>query len=171
MRSERGAAGTPWPEEAPKKPIKPVKTALMAAVDILARQAYSEQKVREKLARKGYETVEIQAAIDRLIEKRYLDDAAACQSQFDYLYNESKSSVRRICVKLMQRGFPKDIIKECVPADTYEREQRAAFRTLSLKYKRSADKQKMMASLYRSGFDTDAIRAAVEAYAEEDEEW
>lgn len=149
---------------------KPVKTALVAAVDLLARQSYSEQKLREKLARKGYEERDVQAAIDRLIEKHYLDDTAACQSQFDYLYRESRSSVRQICLKLMQRGFPKDIIRNCVPKDTDAREKNAALRALALKYKRSADRQKMMGSLYRSGFDTDVIRAAVEAYAEEGEE-
>ena len=42
----------------PKKRSK--KTALMAAVDILARQEQSEKKLREKLARKGYEDGEIQ---------------------------------------------------------------------------------------------------------------
>lgn len=153
-----------------KKPQKPVKTALVAAVDMLARQSYSVAKIREKLTRKGYEEEAIQAAIDRLAEMHYLDDVSACQGQFACLYNESRSSVRQIFRKLMQRGFPKDIIRSCVPADTYEREKRAALRTLALKYKRSADKRKMMASLYRSGFRTDVCRAAVEAYAEGAEE-
>ena len=45
------------------------KTALMYAVDLLARQEQSEKRLREKLARKGYEEEEIEAALARLHEK------------------------------------------------------------------------------------------------------
>ena len=81
------------------------KTALMYAVDLLARQEQSEKRLREKLQRKGYEAEEIEAAIARLHEKHYLSDEEACQHQFDYLYRESRNSVRQICLKLQQRGF------------------------------------------------------------------
>ena len=62
----------------PRPPKRPRKTALITAVDILARQEQSEKKLREKLGRKGYSPEEIQTAIDRLIEKHYLNDADAC---------------------------------------------------------------------------------------------
>lgn len=152
------------------QPRKPTKTALVTAVDILARQEYSEQKLREKLQRKGYEEEEIDAAIRRLVEKHYLDDAAACQRQFDFLYQESRKSVRQICLKLQQRGFERSLIRDCVPQDTYEREKEAAMRVLSLKFKPSADRQKMLASLYRSGFDSSALQAAVTEYTADIEE-
>ena len=86
------------------------KTALMYAVDLLARQEQSSAKLREKLLRKGYAEEETEAAIARLIEKHYLNDADACARQFAYLYNESRSSVRQIVVKLLQRGFPSEQI-------------------------------------------------------------
>ena len=154
--------------ETAQKPRKPAKTALVAADDILARQEYSSAKLREKLARKGYTDEEIDAALARLVEKHYLDDAAACQRQFDYLYHESRQSVRQICLKLQQRGFARADVQACVPQDNYEREKAAAMRTLALKYKRTADKQKMLASLYRSGFDNSALRDAVETYINEE---
>lgn len=152
-----------------RKPRKPQKTALMYAVDLLARQEQSEAKLREKLARKGYEEGEIDAAIARLVEKHYLNDADACRRQFAFLYNESRSSVRQICLKLQQRGFDRELIRSCIPDDTYEREKAAALRALSLKYKPSADRQKMLASLYRNGYDSSALRAAVDAYTAENE--
>ena len=43
-------------------------------------------------------------------------------------------------------------------------------KNLSLKFKPSADPQKMLASLYRQGFDTSVCREAVEEYAAEVEE-
>ena len=142
------------------------KTALMYAVDLLARQEQSSAKLREKLLRKGYAEEETEAAIARLVEKHYLNDADACARQFAYLYNESRSSVRQIVMKLLQRGFPSELVKACVPADTYEREKAAALRVLALKYKRSAEPRKMMANLYQKGFESAVCRAAVEEYAD-----
>lgn len=147
-----------------KKKAKGSKTALMYAVDLLARQEQSSAKLREKLGRKGYSEEETEAAIQRLMELHYLDDAGACQRQFDFLYEESRSSVRQIVAKLMQRGFESSMIKGCIPSDTYEREKDAALRVLALKYRRPTDPRKMMANLYQKGFAVDAARAAVETF-------
>jgi len=150
--------------EAVEEPKKPEKTALVAAVDILARQEYSEAKLSEKLARKGYGEEEIAGAIARLKERRYLNDADACARQFAFLYTESRNSVRQICLKLRQRGFTKEDIDACRPRDIYEREKQAALRVLALKYPRDAERQKMMANLYQKGFEAGTARDAVETY-------
>lgn len=150
--------------EAVEEPKKPEKTALVAAVDILARQEYSEAKLSEKLARKGYGEEEIAGAIARLKERHYLNDADACARQFAFLYTESRNSVRQICLKLRQRGFTKEDIDACRPRDIYEREKQAALRVLALKYSRDAERQKMMANLYQKGFEAGTARDAVEIY-------
>ena len=141
----------------------------MYAVDLLARQEHSEKRLREKLQRKGYEADEIDAAMARLHEKHYLNDEEACRQQFDYLYRESRSSVRQICLKLQQRGFASHHISACIPDDTFDRELAAALRNLRIKYAASADPQKMMASLYRQGVDASISRTAVEEFTVEDE--
>lgn len=142
------------------------KTALVTAVDYLARQAHSEKKLREKLQRKGFPQEDIHAAIERLIERKYLDDADLCAQQFMYLYNESRYSVRQIFVKLMQRGFDKELIRSAVPPDTAEREAAAAERVLAMKFKPTDKKQKMMANLYQKGFSVDTAHAAVRNFTE-----
>jgi hypothetical protein len=159
-------------EEEHRSPRKDAaeKTALITAVDYLARQAHSEKKLREKLARKGFPPEEIDAAIARLIERRYLDDTDLCTQQFMYLYNESRSSLRQIFVKLMQRGFDKELIRSVVPPDTSEREARAAERVLAMKFKPTDKKQKMMANLYQKGFSIDTAHAAVRNFTEDAEE-
>jgi len=159
-------------EEEHRSPRKDAaeKTALITAVDYLARQAHSEKKLREKLARKGFPPEEIDAAIARLIERRYLDDTDLCTQQFMYLYNESRSSLRQIFVKLMQRGFDKELIRSVVPPDTSEREARAAERVLAMKFKPTDKKQKMMANLYQKGFSVDVAHAAVQNFTEAAEE-
>ena len=160
-RTRRAEAGD---GEAVEKTKKPEKTALVAAVDILARQEYSEAKLSEKLARKGYGEAEIAGAIARLKERHYLNDADACARQFAFLYTESRNSVRQICLKLRQRGFTKEDIDACRPRDIYEREKQAARRVLALKYPRDAERQKMMANLYQKGFEAGTARDAVETY-------
>ena len=142
------------------------KTALITAVDYLARQAHSEKKLREKLQRKGFPQEDIDAAIERLIERKYLDDADLCAQQFMYLYNESRYSVRQIFVKLMQRGFDKELIRSAVPPDTAEREAAVAERVLAMKFKPTDKKQKMMANLYQKGFSVDTAHAAVRNFTE-----
>ena len=159
--------------DAPKKRGRKsqTKTALVTAVDYLARQAHSEQKLREKLARKGFHEEEIDAAIARLIERGYLDDSALCAEQFMYLYNESRNSVRQICAKLTQRGFDHDLVRSVVPEDTYERETATAERVLAMKFKPTDKYQKMMANLYQKGFSVDVSHAAVQNFTEGAEEY
>ena len=115
------------------------KTALVTAVDYLARQAHSEKKLREKLPRKGFPQEEIDAAIERLIERKYLDDADLCD---------------------------KELIRSAVPPDTAEREAAAAERVLAMKFKPTDKKQKMMANLYQKGFSVDTAHAAVRNFTE-----
>lgn len=146
------------------------KTALMTAVDYLARQAHSEKKLREKLTRKGFPAEEIDAAIARLIEHRYLDDTDLCTQQFMYLYNDSRNSVRQICAKLMQRGFDHDLVWSVVPDDTFEREVSVAEHVLAMKYKPMDKYQKMMANLYQKGFSVDVSHAAVQSFTQDTEE-
>ena len=143
---------------------KAEKTALMQAVELLARQEKSENRLMEKLRQRGYEEEEIHAAMEYLKERRYLDDREACARQFRFLYEESRSSVRQICAKLLQRGFDSSLVRECVPQDIFEREKDAALRCLRLKYRRPIEPQKMMQYLCRKGFEASALQSAVEEY-------
>ena len=90
-------------------------SALVKAVDFLAQQEHSETKLREKLARREYEAEEINAAVDRLKEKHYLNDEDACRRQFGYFFEDGRMSVRQICQKLIQRGFASDLVYSCIP--------------------------------------------------------
>ena len=137
------------------------KTALVTAVDYLARQAHSEKKLREKLVRKGFSSEEIDDAIVRLIERGYLNDAELCTQQFMYLYNENRNSVRQICAKLIQRGFDHDLVWNVVPADSFEREISTAERVLAVKYRPTDPVQKMLANLCQKGFSIDTAHSAV----------
>ena len=150
-----------------RQKTKSNKTALVQAVDLLARQEHSTQKLREKLRQRGYEEEEIEAAIQRLEQKHYLNDEDACARQFQYLYENSRSSVKQIQAKLMQRGFESSLIRSCIPSDTFQRETRAALHCLRLKFRAGSEARKMMQHLYTRGFDSSAMRAAIDAFQQE----
>ena len=145
------------------------KTALVQAVDLLARQEHSTAKLIEKLRQRGYAADEIDAAIARLIERGYLNDEAACAREFQYFYDDSRMSVRQICLKLRQRGFDSNLVRQCVPADIFARELRAASRCLDVKFARAAAPQKMQQFLYTRGFSGSVCRAAIDHFWAEHE--
>ncbi len=150
-----------------KQKEKTKKTALVQAVELLARQEHSIQRLREKLHQRGYEEEETEAAIQRLVEKHYLNDEDACARQFQYLYENSRSSVKQIQAKLMQRGFAGALIRECIPEDTYPRESRVALQCLRLKFRAGAEERRMMQHLYTRGFDSSVMRAAIHVFQQE----
>lgn len=58
----------------PRKP--PAGTAYDAGIRLLARRAHSRAELRQKLKRRGFEPDAVDAAVVRLAEMGYLDDAA-----------------------------------------------------------------------------------------------
>lgn len=55
---------------------RPSVSALDAGLRLLARRAHSRSELRLKLGRRGYDEAEVDAAVGRLIELGFLDDAA-----------------------------------------------------------------------------------------------
>ena len=151
---------------------KPKPTALGKAIELLARQEQSSKTLRRKLLEREYDEAEVDAAIKTLTEKKYLDDADACASQFENLYEAETLSVRQIYAKLIQRGFDADTIENLIPADTYERELRAASKALEKKFSgQSIDaktKLKIRQHLAMKGFSSEIISAAVEKFLDGD---
>ena len=119
---------------------KPKPTALEKAVALLARQEQSSAKLREKLRQRDYAPEEIDAAIARLKERRYLNDEEACARQYQKLYEETGMSVRQIEQKLLTRGFPSSLIRASAPkeAGRDERDLGAALRSLRSRFHAAA---------------------------------
>ena len=151
--------------ELPNNKKQLAKTALVQAVDYLARQSHSERKLRDKLKRKEYSDEEIDSAIQKVKDKNYLNNEETCARQFEILYKDSRSSVRQIMLKLQQRGFDSSLIKSLIPADTYERELKAAAKVLAIKYRPGTDVKKMLNTLYQKGFSYDVCKRAVSDFS------
>lgn len=140
-------------------------SAKAKAVELLSRSDQSVRRLSDKLRHKNYSQEEIEDAVGWLEEKHYIDDEASCSRRFQYMYESSSSSVKQICAKLMQQGYPSDIVRSCVPDDNYQREYNKASKVLRTKFKKPVDFRRMMQFLYSKGFEYDAARNAAEEYA------
>ena len=152
---------------------KPKPTALEKAVALLARQEQSSAKLREKLRQRDYAPEEIDAAIARLEERRYLNDEEACARQYQKLYEETGMSVRQIEQKLLTRGFPSSLVRASAPkeAGRDERDLGAALRSLRSRFHAAAPRAKMKQFLYRRGFSYGICDSATSAFLEEHPEY
>ena len=79
-----------------KKTEKPKPSALAKAVELLAGQEHSKRRLSEKLRIRGYGEEEIDGAVERLEERHYLDDEAACASAYQRFYEDGAMSCRQI---------------------------------------------------------------------------
>lgn len=152
----------------------PVKTALVYAVDLLAARPYSTKQLSDKLRRRGYEAEEIDEAINRLTARHYLDDTDLCQRQCRLYLSEQRRSLQAVKYKLREKGFSGEDIENAladtdIDPDSYE--YNVCFRLLQGHFRPSAaDRQKCMAYLYRKGFNSSPIRAAVDDFLADSEQ-
>ena len=146
-----------------KKPERPKPSALAKAGELLAGQEHSKRRLTEKLRIRGYEEEEIGGAVERLEERHYLDDEAACARAYQRFYEEGAMSCRQIEQKLLTRGFPPALVRASAPQDPDrdEREKKAAVRSLKGKFHGPSQTEKMKQFLYRRGFSREEIREAL----------
>ncbi|MBR1759864.1 MAG: regulatory protein RecX [Schwartzia sp.] len=149
-----------------KKTGKPKPSALEKAVELLAAREQSKRRLSDKLRLRGYEEEEIDAALARLEERRYLDDEAACARAFQRMYEDGAMSLRQIGQKLLQRGFPAALVRASAPEDEGRdgHERQAAARALRGRFRSPAPRAKMKQFLYRRGFSCEVCDAATDAF-------
>ena len=146
--------------------IKTKKTALMKATELLANQEQSSEVLRRKLLARKYDAQEVDNAIEKLKKYNYLDDAEACQRQFENLYSAGKLSIRQIIIKLIQRGFDKDFIEQLIPDDAEEYERLTAENLLAKKFtNKNFDRAKAWQFLSARGFDCEIISTVIENFS------
>lgn len=151
-----------------KKSTRPKPSCKAKAVDLLARSDQSKNRLRQKLLHAKYSEDEIEEVIEWLEGKHYINEEEGCQRRFQYLYEAENCSVRQICVKLMQQGYERDMIEDCIPSDTSEHEYKAAYRLASAKYKPDMDPRKLIQYLYTKGFPYEEAQRAVSHIIDDD---
>jgi regulatory protein len=119
----------------------------------LARHAQSRAEVRRKLARKGHDPEEIEAALDRAVDRGYLDDAAYARSL------ATRRSVGRgasaIAAELRAKGITREDADAAIAGLDEGGEEEAASRVVVRMVRPGADAaelQRVVSKLIRRGF-------------------
>jgi len=144
------------------------KRAKLRALNLLKGHSYTAFQLREKLSRGGYPERAVDEAMDYVASFGYVDDG---QYAADFIeYNKETKSKNRIFLDLQKKGIPQDIVTKAwddvVGGVKRELEKEQIFRWLdkknfSLETADFKEKQKMMAFLYRKGFEVETIRSAL----------
>ena len=143
-----------------------------AAINGLARRAYSVYEMRTYLERRAEDKDVVKTVLDRLKQLDYLDDARYAR-QFVRLHTElRKQGAFRIARDLRARGVPDRHIETALAERSPESSESALVRERlqrRIKTLRGPLDERRVASLYRSllraGFSADAIRRELGALA------
>ena len=142
----------------------------LAAINSLARRAYSVYEMRTYLERRAEDKDTVKGVLERLKELNYLDDARYAR-QFVRLHTElRKRGAFRIARELRARGVPDRHIEAALAERSPESSESALVRerlTRRIKLLRGPLDERRVASLYRSllraGFAADTIRRELSA--------
>ncbi len=144
------------------------KKAARSALNILDYADHTEKKLREKLARKGYDEDETDFAVEYAKRAGYLNERRALDNAVYGIANSKLYGRRRIVAELYTKGFKKELIAE---ADFEEIDfvENCAKRIRKTK-NRYSDERKFFAALIRYGFLPEEIRQAFAMIKEEEDE-
>jgi len=168
-----------------KKLIELKKTTLQQKLldysyKILAQRSYTTKKLTQKLERKSYEyqkklglniEVDLNRVIKRLKNKSYLNDNRFAKYWIEKETRKGKKSNRAIIQSLFLQGVPSKIIKKHKHFLTSEKEEKLLDRLLEKKLrpfklseisKDFSKKNKIMASLVRSGFSYSLVKKTID---------
>lgn len=141
-----------------------------AAINALARRAYSVYEMRTYLERRAEDKDVVKSVLNRLKHLEYLDDARYAR-QFVRLHTElRKQGAFRIARDLRARGVPDRHIESALAERSPDSSESALVRERlerRIKSLRSPLDERRVASLYRSllraGFSADTIRRELSA--------
>ena len=160
------------------------ESAVVRAVDrgllLLAHRARGRTELARRLTRLGMPAEAVQAALDRLAQLGYLDDAAFARQLARGRMLASGQSRHRIRSELLRKGVDRavadDAIDETLAAEDVD--ERSIIERVAAKKARTlasldapTRRRRLYAFLARRGFDSEEIRRVVDALAvDQDEE-
>ena len=138
--------------------IKEVRDYLRRKTLATRRRSAKTGKIIE---RPGVKPEITERVLDRLIEKKYLDDEKFARFWFEQRFMKKGASIRRLKLELAQKGIDnatiESLVKENIRFDDEELQK-----VIAKKRYRYSDQQKLMQYLARQGFSYDDIKKALE---------
>jgi regulatory protein len=148
------------------------------ALNMLAFRARSSAELARALVRKGEDKDVVARAIERLTEQGLLDDAAFAQAFTRSKVLGANQSKRRVQQGLRKKGVARDVGDAAIAAvfedervdqrGLVEQAARKKLRTLA-KLEPVVQRRRLYAFLARRGYDSDDIRAAMDAVGKAEE--
>lgn len=122
----------------------------------------SRKELEDYARRKKWAPADAQEIIDKLVAKRYLNDANFARAWIESRSLGGKTSLRRLRLELRQKGVADDIVNEAFAKSNFD-ESSALKQLIAKKRKlsRYQDEQKLMQYLARQGFSFDDIKTAL----------
>ncbi len=105
-------------------------SAYSAAVRLLGMREHSRSELRQKLATRGYESGEIEEALDRLTEQDYLNDSRFAQMVFRQYSDLGRAGAQR---QMERRGLDPGVWEPLVAQIDADEESSRAFAAASKK--------------------------------------
>ena len=145
--------------------------AIDVAVNLLSYRPRSVQEIRQKLAKKGYEEIVIETTIERMLDRKYLDDHAFARFWIESRNRSKPRGKRALSYELRNKGVSDAIIRELL--DDMVDEQSGAYEAAQKRIRRMRGKtqyefkQKVGAFLQRRGFNYEAVNQALDTIIEE----
>ncbi len=149
--------------------------AYRAALSILERKARTSKELADALKRKGFSKDAVSACIDRLKERRMLDDSAYARRFAEQRVSGHRKGSRLIRQELLQRGIAKEEADRALGELDRGVEQEAAVALARKKWpqikgERRERRMKLTAFLLRRGYPGTAAKAAVDRVMSEADE-
>lgn len=149
-------------------------TPLDYAYRLLARRAYSEQELGEKMLAKGFTEAAVARTVARLLEQGYLDDAQFAADHAERLRKRGFGR-EQIRVRLAQKGLEEGTIEDSLLAEGLSDELANARRFLASRFTADALKQPQIYArafrlLLRRGYTQDIVEALLGEHPREAEE-
>lgn len=144
-------------------PDKP--SAYDKALDLLARRSHFRRELGAKLAARGYPENEIDAALDRLAERGFVDDRETARQWLEARLARGPEGRRRLSAELIRRGADSEVIDEVLAEQLPEDDRPAAREAAERWLRRRAGEPRpdaLARHLERKGFAPGTIRGLLE---------
>jgi regulatory protein len=146
-------------------------SAYVAALRMLGGRELSERQVRQRLARRGYDADEIDAAITRLVRDRSLDDERAARAMAHAETSLKKRGRRRVQQRLQAAGIASAVAQRAIQ-ETFQTIDGDALMDAALQKRlrgreQIADErefQRLYRYLVGQGFESDRVLSLLRRY-------
>ncbi len=139
------------------------------AIDLLARRSHFERELERKLAKRGYDEIEIAETLERLRGESLLDDARTARELIRSRLARGPVGRNKLRADLTRRGVASEIVTEALealtPDDDREPAREAAERWLRTRRRgRPADRERaaLARHLAGKGFSRRAVYSVLE---------